>query len=166
MRNAMGRFSKYFKRNEFPEPLEQGDIRLLRELVNVREALGRPINPSPVSGAFARRGGSVDSQHYIGRVGEESILRQSTAIDFFAQAYPIAVLWTLMNNRKIGGIGVYFNGKYGGKPHVRWHMDIRPGRLIWRVDVDEVDEKEVYTYITSPSQQAELLTDLIQRKTY
>lgn len=113
----------HFSPDEFPPgELELADPILLVMLTRLRAEIGRPIYPSPVTGALARRYGSTKSRHY-------AVDRKSTAIDVFTKC-PSALFFTRAVHL-FGGVGFYSNGKFGGAAWPRWHLDLRDVPLWW-----------------------------------
>lgn len=115
---------KNFIKEEFPEDPLFADPKLLIALDYLRDFIGYPIMPSPVSGALARFNGSKTSRHYAqGRL--------STACDIFINADSFESYSKILQSGLFKGIGCYFDTKYGGKPHTMFHLDLRPKPLIW-----------------------------------
>lgn len=130
-----------FSPDEFSEnPDKYAEPDLIYSLQRTRSVLNRPVIPSPVNGALARTDGSIDSQHYIGSFKNPS--RFSSALDWFCPDMSgHKVFWTLYGCCLWTAIGVYFGGRYGGSPCVRFHTDIRERSedlpLVWYVDGSE-----------------------------
>ena len=126
-----------FSPEEFTEnPNKYAEPDLIYNIQKTRSLFNKPIFPSPVDGALARTYGSQDSQHYIGSFIKPE--RLSTALDWFCPSISgHKVFWILYGSCLWTGIGVYFNGRWGGSPCLRYHTDIRPEQfqdrlpLIW-----------------------------------
>lgn len=116
---------EHFSPSEFSEdPDKYAEPALIEALDAFRGVLESPIYPSPVMGALARFGGSMTSRHY-------AVGRKSDAIDVFT-AGDIRHAWMTAFSSKIwGGIGVYFDTHYQGKPWPMLHLDLRPGKTIY-----------------------------------
>jgi hypothetical protein len=94
----------------------------------LRDWCGEPIYPSPVSGALARFDKTdEDSHHYA---GED---HKSRALDWFPGG-SVQKAWLMaVTSGLFGGIGIYFDTKYQGKPWPMIHTDIRERTptLLW-----------------------------------
>lgn len=141
----------YFSRSEFPtlstdvgdfSILEFIDAKLIRALSRYREALGHPVIPSPVAGAWVREGGSTGSQHYIGPVklyenGKPRAQRLGVAGDFFPLCDIRKAFVIALGMPEFGGVGVYLDTQRNGAPTPMMHLDLRKGpRQIWLRDGD------------------------------
>lgn len=114
----------WFNPDEFPpDEAHYAQADLILELNRMRNVLGVPIYPSPVRGALARNEGATSRHYAVGRL--------SDAIDFFVDAPPLHVFYTLLRKSKFGGIGVYFDTKYRSRPHIMFHGDLRDEHVLW-----------------------------------
>ena len=113
----------YFNTHEdkFSEnPDDYAEPKLIYNLDSFRKIVGRPISPSPVTGALARFDlDSINSRHY-------AVDRESDAIDVFVSAEPATTFIHAISCRLWGGIGIYFDTKFRGKQHIMYHLDCRP----------------------------------------
>lgn len=107
--------------DEFSEdPDKYADPKLIYAIDAFRAISSSPIHPSPATGALARFEETAKySRHY-------AIGRKSDAIDIFCEepiqnAYLKAITCGLF-----GGVGVYFDTRYKGKPWPMLHLDLRP----------------------------------------
>ena len=109
-----------FKPSEFSEnPDKFADPRLIYNLQDYRNLLGKKVYPSPVPGALARS--DKVSQHYYNL--EADI--KSRAGDVFvegctAEAWQIAVTSQLW-----GGVGLYLNTLFKNQKWLMLHLDLR-----------------------------------------
>lgn len=112
--------SYWFSRSEFPDTVADCDPRLIEKLDVFRAALGSPIYPSPVKGAWVRSSGAPTSRHYK---------THADAGDVFPDGCPVvAYVGALL---EFGGVGIYFDTHFRGKPHVMLHVDLRPNATTW-----------------------------------
>jgi hypothetical protein len=116
-----------FKGYEFPEDLKFASHQLLKNLDNLRDFVGHPIYPSPVSGALARFDGSKTSRHY-------AVGRKSDAIDIFIDADPFESYIKILQSRLFNRVGVYFDTHYKNKKWVMFHIDLKKQYLFWYRD--------------------------------
>jgi len=113
-----------FTAKEFPEdPTLYVERELIVRLNRFRLLLGKVVVPSPVKGATARfEDGAKDSQHYV-NLGRGI---KSKAVDIFCSCDPLYAYHTLISSNLFNRIGVYFDTKFGGTPHVMFHVDLKP----------------------------------------
>jgi len=116
----------YFKASEFPEsPDKYASERLIETLDIWREFLGHRIYPSPAPGALARLDGDPNSRHY-------AVGRLSDAVDVFPDCGIREAWLAAIRSQMWGGIGVYFDTHFKGKPWPMLHLDLRPGATaVW-----------------------------------
>lgn len=113
----------HFSKDEFSEdPDIFAEPLLIHSMDTLRKLCDCPIFPSPVNGALARANGSQKSRHY-------AVGRKSDALDFFIIGDFFKTYQTLITCNLFNGIGIYFNGIFDGKQHVRYHADLRPTGL-------------------------------------
>lgn len=117
---------KHFSPDEFSEdPDEHAAPELITALDQWRNFLSFRVDPSPASGALARFSGDKESRHY-------AVDRQSDAVDVFAECHIRNAWLSAFRSKLWGGIGVYFDTQFEGKPHPMLHLDMRPGpTVIW-----------------------------------
>ncbi len=121
---------KHFGPQEFPDPIAQAHPDLLLSLDALREYVGVPVIPSPVTGALARTDGSPKSMHYAG--GD----RLSKACDVFIDAPKFEVFTKVIKSDLFTGIGFYFDTYYKGILWMMLHLDLRLTPLMWYRDKD------------------------------
>lgn len=116
----------HFTADEWPAGvLHRMQPALIVQLDALRERLGQPIHPSPLPDGWARTTGSTTSRHY-------AVNRLSDAGDVFPEG-DIRDAWlAACGIRAFGGIGVYFDTHFRGRPWPMLHVDLRPGeRIMW-----------------------------------
>ena len=97
---------------------------LMRALDQYRGLLGYSINPSPLPEAWARRDAS-NSQHNVIYGSDGRLIRLSCAGDVFPNCDIQTAFQVAAGCGLFGGIGVYLDTKYNGKPKMMMHLDIR-----------------------------------------
>jgi uncharacterized protein YcbK (DUF882 family) len=114
---------KNFVQSEFPEPIEYGHPKLFYSLDAYRNLLGAPIYPSPSARAFVRtRERHKESMHYANL--DQHI--RSRAIDVFVDDRVDRAFMLAMASQLWGGVGVYGDTEFKGRPWSMLHLDIRP----------------------------------------
>lgn len=91
----------------------------IKDLDGFRDELGCRVFTSPLVGGWVRDYGNSTSRHYIGSG------RKSDAGDIFPECDPFYALLVAVK-RGFGGIGLYFDTRYNGKPQWMMHLDKRP----------------------------------------
>ena len=155
------RYAYNFLPREFSEdPDIYAEPFLIHRLQDLRTRHGKPVYPSPVSGALARVTGSIHSQHYIGDSWND-IQCKSKAIDFFPEGSAMQCAAIAMRMAGINGVGIYLNTTgVDGKPWVMIHMDIRTlAGDIERPVIWIVDDNNNYCYPQSNPMYWELFQD-------
>lgn len=130
--------TRFFSRREFPPGrlFDDTDPEHFATVIRWREACGVPLNPSPWvsddgrSSGCCRFKGSPTSQHYArGRLAQ--------AGDYFPAHARAMTAW-LHAIRFFGGVGLYLDTQYNGRPRRMVHVDSRTGRPLWWVRKDRV----------------------------
>ena len=112
-----------FTPSEFPEdPEKYSDPVLIHSLDDFAVVLGKAVHPSPAPGALARLDGSKTSRHY-------AVKRLSDGVDVFCRCSIFRAWATAM--MRFGGVGVYFDTMYQGRPWPMLHLDKRQKKTIW-----------------------------------
>lgn len=126
-----------FVPSEFPgKALEYLDESIVRALDEYAIHLKHPVSPSTNPDGFYRFGGSERSRHWVGPApsivtGKEDVRRLSTAVDVFPYCDVGEAFEAAVNCREFGGIGIYYDTQYGGKPRPMFHFDLRESPLWW-----------------------------------
>lgn len=113
--------------------------------------------PSPVLGAHVRHNMSSSAHSTKNRT------RLSTATDFFVPRQVHLVYAHAMQIDAIGGVGVYADTQYGGRPMAMMHIDIRDarpaaGKAMWL----RVDGKYI-SYNDDPANYYAILSNVFRR---
>jgi len=113
---------------------------IITEVDMLREATGVPLIPTLEPAGHVRWEASA-SRHSL-KEGK----RLSDATDLFVGGGLGAWLrvWTVAQDLGFGGIGVYFDTYYKGKPRVMFHFDMRAPRMLW------VRRSKRYVYLRRP----------------
>jgi hypothetical protein len=146
---------RYFSPSEFSEDISHASPALLNNLDDLRSWYGEPIYPSPVAGALARfEVADQDSQHYA---GEGSLSR---AIDWFPAGDPKRAWLLAVSHRAFGGVGIYFDTKYDGRPWTMIHTDLRKRdpKLLWYRD------KGTYHYFQYDEDALQHFLDMLSKR--
>ena len=107
---------EFFTADEWGEGWENVDPNLIYLLDEIRSTYDKPII---IHCAFAQKGHSPKSQHYLGK-----------AVDFhFKDSDYVAQYNLLRSYDVIGGLGAYMHWTHPG-----FHIDLRPNRLYWTAD--------------------------------
>lgn len=151
-----------FSESEFDHiDLSRMNENLFIELQNYRDMLGKRIYPSPLQDAWHRESGSTTSRHY-------AIDRLSDAGDVFPDCHILEAFVTALRC-KFGGIGVYLDTHYQGKPWPMLHLDMRPvdQQAIWLREkvLNEEGKPEVIYTTFYPHRSPELLCDILKKLT-
>lgn len=125
---------------------------------------GCPMIPSPLDAAHVRFEDGT-SRH---AVGEDGTMRLADATDLYLTNNRDApAAWQLGQRvEDIGGFGIYFDTIYGGEPRVLFHIDRRPGRLMWVCPWrDRNTQKREYIYFRkgNPGPYLDFLVDGFKR---
>jgi len=128
--------------------LEHMDPELVVKLDRLRDAIGSPLHPSPVWKAHVRYTGTSRHSLYVTHD------RISDATDFFVDWDALWLAQDLARKFFSGGIGIYLDVEYRGRPWPMMHCDLRPEPLRW------VRENGVYTYLhQSPAEYHSILAE-------
>ena len=147
---------RHFAPSEFPEgELPFTEQLLLETLDTWREAIGKPIHPSPVKGALARPEIAEGSEHAAKG-------RKSRAVDVFPEGNWFDAWISAVSFNGWGAVGVYFDTHFQDRPWAMLHLDIRPrgpnGPLLWaRI------EKTQYVYPGKNPAERRLFQELLSR---
>ncbi len=144
-----------FSESEFAHTdLDKIDESIILELQSFREILGHPITPSPNKNGWARESGKRTSYHY-------AIGRLCNAGDVFVGCH-IAEAFLAALRCKFGGIGIYLDTTYRGKPRPMLHVDLRPmsRQIMWLRET--IDGEEVYTFFY-PHKNPAVLCDILKK---
>ena len=126
-----------FVPSEFPgKALEYLDESIVRVLDEYAVFLKHPVHLTTLEAGFYRFGGSERSRHWVGPApsivtGREDVRRLSTAVDVFPFCDTGEAFEAAVNCREFGGIGIYYDTKYGGKDRTMFHFDLRERPLWW-----------------------------------
>jgi hypothetical protein len=154
------------KLEEWPaEAIPYMAARIIDIAIDHRKRSGLIMIPSPLPAAHyrARNGGSL---HNIG----EDKSGFSYATDFYGANSQAESMWlSLTANEAIGGIGIYFDVKLGGKKRVLYHIDDmikRSSRMMWICPDQEQREyiyyhKEPVRFLRTLANELELLNEHI-----
>ncbi len=144
-----------FNESEFAHTdLNKIDASLITEVQVFRTLLGHMLFPSPNKNGWARESGSRTSYHY-------AIGRLCNAGDLFPDCH-IAEAFLTALRCKFGGVGIYLDATYRGKPRPMIHLDLRPmsRQVMWLRET--IDGEEVYTYFY-PHKNPAVLCEILKK---